>query len=91
MFETLYNDIKHKNLKQRKAKVMTKYLPWMNSEIRKLMNKRYKQLLKAQKTKQPNDRRKFKELRNNVNKALRKAGAEYWNKTLNKAEKGSSE
>ena len=46
MFETLYNDIKHKNLKQRKAKVMTQYLyTWMNSEIRKLMNKSNKQLL----------------------------------------------
>lgn len=32
----------------------------MNSEIRKLMNRRYKQLKKAQKTKHPDDRKSIK-------------------------------
>ena len=45
--ESLYKDLSSEYLKTRKAKVRDKSLPWMNSNIRKLMNKRYKLVVKA--------------------------------------------
>ena len=42
----MYNEIANNHITLRKAKVRKHSLPWMNSEIRKEMNKRYK-LLKA--------------------------------------------
>ena len=57
MNEILYKDIVKDNLPKRKVKVRSNSLPWMNSKIRKLMNQRYKQLIKANKTKNPDDRR----------------------------------
>ena len=43
--ESLYKDLSKEFLKTRKAKIRDKSLPWMNSDIRKLMNKRYKLLV----------------------------------------------
>ena len=61
----------------------------MNGSIRKLMNQRYQQLLKAQRTGSPEDKLKYKELRNKLNKALRSAEAEYWTNMLSTTTKGS--
>ncbi len=44
MVEILYQNVAKDFLLKIKAKLYTKSLPWMNGEIRKLMNKRYKQL-----------------------------------------------
>ena len=49
----MYNEIANDHLKKRKAKVRITSLPWINGEIRKLMNKRYKQPRKAQTTNSP--------------------------------------
>ena len=49
MIERLYQNIKAKFLPQRKVKIRSNSLPWMNSEIRKMMNERYKCLRMAQK------------------------------------------
>lgn len=45
-WDCMYNDIVKSNVTPHKAKVRKCSLPWMNGEIRKEMNKRYK-LLKA--------------------------------------------
>ena len=64
-------------LPQRKVKVRRKSLPWVNGSIRKLVNQRYKFLCKFQKTGDEEDRKRYKSLRNEVNRAMRKAEAEY--------------
>ncbi|RMX36495.1 hypothetical protein pdam_00010010 [Pocillopora damicornis] len=53
LLQYMYNEIANDHLKKRKAKVRITSLPWINGEIRKLMNKRYKQLRKAQTTNSP--------------------------------------
>ena len=53
LLQYMYNEIAYEHLKKRKAKVRINSLPWINGEIRKLMNKRYKQLRKAQTTNSP--------------------------------------
>ena len=51
------------------------------------MNQRYKQLCKAQKTGNPQDRRKYKILRNEVNRIMKKAETEYWKDTVQQEER----
>lgn len=45
--------------------------------------------MKAQRTGSPEERLKYKELKNKVNKALRSAEAEYWTNMLSTTSKGS--
>lgn len=89
MENALYQNIKLEFLPERKVKIPSKSLPWMNGSIRKLINQRYQQLFKAQRTGSPEDKLKYKELRNKVNKALRSAEAEYWTNMLSTTTKGS--
>ena len=51
--ETLYKNVSNDFLKTRKVKLRKNTLPWMNSKIRKLMNKCYKALIKAQISRDP--------------------------------------
>ena len=74
--------------KERKAQMRAKSLPWMDVGIRKITKKRYKQLRKAQKSGNPDDWKRYKESSNSVNKALKRAEAEYWKKTLSEAKGG---
>ena len=56
-------------------------LPWMNSEIRKEMNKRYKLLKACDGTPSTNNLwADYKSSRNKVSKMLRCAEAQYWKK-----------
>ena len=89
MMEKLYKDVSTEFLPKRKVKMRSKSLPWMNGDIRKLMNKRYKLLQQAQKTKDPEDFERYKALRNQVNIALRKADSKYWKDLLKSKDKGS--
>ena len=73
MVEKLYEQIKTEQLPKQKSKVRTKSLPWVNSKIRKLMNQRYRQLIKAQKSKDPEDWKMYKELRNKVSREMKRA------------------
>ena len=78
-WEKLYKDILNEFTKTRRAKVMTHKHPWIDREIKKLMNKRYKALVQWQKNRTDSRLRKiYQELRNKVNKSLRKAEANYW-------------
>ena len=86
MVEKLHEQIKTEQLPKRKAKVRMKSLPYVNSKIRKLMNQRYKQLIKAQKSKDPEDWKMHKELRNKVSREMKRAERNYWVKLLSEKE-----
>ena len=78
-WEKLYNDILNEFTKTRRAKVMTHKQPWIDRELEKLMNKRYKALLQWQQNRTDSRLRQiYQELRNKVNKDLSKAEANYW-------------
>ena len=89
MVETLYKNVSQEFLPNRKAKLCARSLPWMNGEIRRLMNKRYKQLKKAQQTKDPKEYDKYKILRNKLNIELKRAELQYWKQLLKSKDKGS--
>ena len=76
--ESLYKDFSSEFLKTRKAKVRGKPLPWMNSKIRKIMNKRYELLVKAQASHNADDWNNCRRLRNQVRKEMNIAEANYW-------------
>ena len=81
----LYKEVRSDYIKERVAKVRAKSLPWMNSKIRKLMNKRFKLLKVTKRSKLTVDWEAYKEKRNEVTKALHVAEKNYWNKILNEA------
>ena len=71
IFELLYKDVIKEYVKTRMAKVKTKSLPWVTRKIRKLMNKRYKALLKWQRNKKDLQLKMlYKKLRNDVTREL---------------------
>ena len=49
-WESLRKDIIKEEIPERKANVIKKSLPWVTTDIRKLMNKRYKTLNRYTKT-----------------------------------------
>ena len=84
-WEYLYNEIIKEFVTTRKAKVRTDSLPWITTEVRKKLNRRYRQLKKWQKTKDPSDHRNYKEARNQAKAALRQAESSYWQTEFEKA------
>ena len=63
----------------RREKTRGGSLPWLNSSIRKELNKRYKLLLKAQQTPKGSQAWKdYKKARNHCAKLLRSAESNYW-------------
>ena len=78
-WKSLYNQILSNHVKERKVKVKTESNPWMNSEIRKQMNHRYKLLVLAQKTNKGSLQWTiYKQARNKCTALLRKAKSDYW-------------
>ena len=78
-WKSLYNQILSNHVKERKVKVRTESNPWMNSEIRKQMNHRYKLLVLAQKTNKGSLQWTiYKQARNKCTALLRKAKSDYW-------------
>ena len=78
-WEYLYKDIMKSHLHARRVKIRRGGLPWMNSSIRKELNKRYKLLLKAQKTPKGSQAWiDYKKARNKCTKLLRLAESSYW-------------
>ena len=78
-------------LKKRKAKLRKNGLLCMNSKIRKIMNKRYRALIKAQISRVPAYWSVYRRLRNDVIKELRMAEANYWSSKLTGTRSGSKE
>ena len=70
----------------RRVKIKRGSLPWMNSSIRKQLNKRYKLLKKAQlTTKGSHAWMDYKKARNHCTKVLRSAESNYWLSKFNEA------
>ncbi|CAB4038335.1 Hypothetical predicted protein, partial [Paramuricea clavata] len=84
-WELLYKDVVDEYITERKVKVRQNSLPWVNTEIRKLLNKRFKLLKNWQQTKNPIAHKKYKEARNLANIRMRKAEAEYWKSEFDNA------
>ena len=86
-WETLYKDIVNDHNPQRRVKIRSESLPWMNSHIRKTMNKRYNILKRAKETGSKELWEEYKKLRNEVTKLLREAEAKYWRQEFKKHRK----
>ena len=85
-WESMYKDILSEFIQTRNAKVKSHSLPWINREIKKLMNRRYKALQLWQKSRHNNDlREEYKRLKNLVNRELKAAEADYWNEKFTKS------
>ena len=70
----------------RDAKIRDKSLPWINTSIRKEMNKRYYKLLRdAKLSGDPEKWKLYKEKRNAVKKLLKRAKAAYWQTSFEEA------
>ena len=70
-WETIYKDILNEHLSERRAKVRSNSLPWMNSHIRKTKNRRFKALNLAKETGTKESWDEYKKLRNEVTYLLR--------------------
>eukprot|EP00112_Aurelia_sp_Birch-Aquarium-sp1_P008427 Seg1927.10 transcript_id=Seg1927.10/GoldUCD/mRNA.D3Y31 product="hypothetical protein" protein_id=Seg1927.10/GoldUCD/D3Y31 len=84
-WELLYNDVINEFVKTRKAKVRTNSLPWITTEERKALNRRYRLLCKWQRTKDPHDHDSYKKARNFAKKSLKSAESNYWKVEFQKA------
>ena len=60
-------------------------LPWITTEIRKLLNARYRSLKTWQRTKDPETRLKYSKARNLARRELRKEETNYWKNEFQKA------
>lgn len=77
-WEYLYKDMKS-HVHARRVKIRRGSLPWMNSSIRKQLNRRYKLLKKAQLTPKGSQAwMDYKKVRNHCTKVLRSAESNYW-------------
>ena len=85
-FNILYNNIIKAHIPERKVKVRSNSLPWITSDIRKLMNKRYKLLEQAKRTQSEDLWREYKNARNEVTHQLRLAEALYWKNEFGKTQ-----
>ena len=91
IMEKIYKGVAKDFLPTRTVEVKTHSLPWVDGNIRKLMNQRYRKLQKAQRTKYPKDREEYIKLRNKVNIELRTAESQYWKRLLQEKENGSKD
>ena len=74
------------HIPQRRVKIRSDSLPWMNSHIRKTMNKRYKILKRAKESGSKVLWDEYKKLRNEVTKLLRDTEANYWRQEFQNTE-----
>ena len=80
----LYTEICNENAPLRKIKVRSQSLPWVTGKLRHKMNLRYKLLKKAKRTGRQDVRQRYKTIRNEVTKELRRCKAEYYNDQFQK-------
>ena len=79
LWESMFKSILDNHIKKRMVKIRGKSLPWMNTEIRKAMNRRYKYLREAHVNPGNNELWcRYKQQRNKVRAMLRKAEVAYW-------------
>lgn len=79
VWKCLYKDIMKSHVHARRVKIRRRSLEWMNSSIRKELNKCYKLLLKAQQTPKGSQAWiDYKKTRNYCTRLLRSAESNYW-------------
>lgn len=89
-WETMFKDVVDSHVTKRLVKIRQHSLPWMNSEIRKAMNKRYKLLKLCDGTPNTNQYwEEYKSARNQVTALLRSAETQYWKERFDKANNSS--
>ena len=79
----MYKSIADEHFKKRKVKVRANSLPWVDRNIRKMMNWKFKLFEKcddAEKTSP--QRQEYGKVKNLVNKSLKEAKTNYWRKSL---------
>ena len=85
-WEKLFHQTLSDHVKSRKAKVRTNSLCWMNTEIRKALNQRYKLFIQAKNAPKDSPKWKdFKKLRNKCTALIRKARIDYWKNEFEKS------
>lgn len=90
LWQTLYCETIKNHLKVQKLKKRVENKPWINKQIRKELNKRYKLLLKAKRTTDPNNWSTYKIQRNKCKRQLQAAEAEYWKNKFEKCDSTKS-
>lgn len=81
----LYKGVVDDYVTERIAKVRTDSLPWFTTDLRKLLNKRFKLLKKWQKTKDLQTHMQYKKARHLAKKNLKAAETNYWQAEFEKA------
>ena len=84
-WELLYKGVVDDYVTERKAKIKADSLPWFTTELRKLLNKRFKLLKECQNTKDPQTHILYKKARNLAKKKLKAAETNYWKAEFEKA------
>ena len=84
-WELLHKGVVDDYVTERKAKVRTDSLPWFTTELRRVLNKRFKLLKEWQKTKDPQTHIQYKKARNLAKKKLKAAETNYWKAEFEKA------
>ena len=79
----MFNDICQVHAPYREVKIRSVSVPWITSQIRHLMNKRFKTLKKAQRLGDPNLWAEYRELRNRVTKEVRLSKSKYYMELFN--------
>ena len=83
----MYEDIESYHIKKRNVRVRSESLPWVDGNIRKLMNQRYKLLRSCDGTdKTSGTWSEYRKVKNKVNKLMKKAEARYWKKQFDESE-----
>ena len=86
-WEIIYKDIESYHIKKRKARVRSESLPWVDGNIRKLINQKYKLLRSCDGTDNTSGTwPEYQKVKNKENKLMRKAEARYWKKQFDEAE-----
>ena len=83
---TMYDGIVTEHIKKRKANIWTNSLPWVDSFILKLMNKRYKLLKQCNGTDKTTESwTEYRKVRNQVTTMMKKAETKYWQEQFKEA------
>ena len=79
----MYDSIVEEHVKTRKAKIRKDSLTWVDGQMRKLMNKRYKLLKQCDGTEKTSAQwTEYRKVKNKVTKMMRQAEAKYWHDQL---------
>ncbi len=78
-WEHLFKDVLSSHVTTRKVKVRSDNQPWMNGEVRKAINNRYKLLIKARSTpRNSKEWKDYKKAKNSCTNIIRATKANYW-------------